>query len=54
MLFLESKAGDSHWMLDGGLTYLMLPNLQLDAYVGVNLWRSQEDWYVGTGVSVLW
>lgn len=36
---------------DGGLTYLVRDNLQLDALVGVGLSDHADDWFVGAGVS---
>lgn len=42
---------DRH-LLDGGITYRLLPNVQLDASGGVGLSAAAEDWFVGAGVSV--
>lgn len=36
---------------DGGITYLLRENLQLDVMVGVGLSEDAEDWFAGTGVS---
>jgi hypothetical protein len=48
-LALERNSGTS---LDGGLTYLILPNLQLDFYSGVGLSDSADDWFLGAGFSI--
>lgn len=40
--------------LDGGLTWLLRPNLQLDVAAGVGLTDAADDWFVGAGVSVRW
>jgi len=44
--------GNTDFSLGGGLTSLMLPNLQLDASGGVGLTGSATDWFVGIGFSV--
>lgn len=36
---------------DGGLTYLIRPNLQLDAALGFGLTNDAPDWFLTTGVS---
>jgi len=36
---------------DGGLTWLVRDNLQLDAFAGVGLSDSADDWFAGTGLS---
>ena len=36
---------------DGGFTYLLADNLQLDVAAGVGLSEDAEDWFVGAGVS---
>ena len=38
--------------LDGGFTYLLRDNLQLDASGGIGLNDAAGDWFVGAGVSV--
>lgn len=50
---LEPKEGreDGH-ALDGGLTFLVSPNLQLDAAAGVGLSGAADDWFVGAGLSL--
>ncbi|NKB23781.1 MAG: hypothetical protein GKR87_05260 [Kiritimatiellae bacterium] len=45
-----SANGSSH-SFDGGLTYLIQENLQLDALVGIGLSDSADDWFVGSGIS---
>jgi hypothetical protein len=46
--------GGSEVALDGGLTWLVRPNLQLDVAAGAGLTDDARDWFVGTGVSVRW
>lgn len=48
---LESERSDRQ-ALDGGLTLLLAPNLQLDVRVGVGLDSDAEDWFTGLGLSV--
>ncbi|MDA2926751.1 transporter [Acidobacteria bacterium AH-259-G07] len=38
--------------LDGGLTYLLRDNLQLDAAVGVGISDDADNWFVGLGITV--
>jgi hypothetical protein len=45
-----SASGPSH-TLDGGFTYLLAENLQLDTSGGVGLNSKADDWFVGAGVS---
>jgi len=45
-----SAAGTAH-SLDGGFTYLLRENLQLDAFAGVGLSDDADDWFAGAGVS---
>jgi hypothetical protein len=40
-------------VVDGGVTYLLTPWLQLDAYVGVGLLQQSPDWLTGMGVAFL-
>ena len=49
-LGLSSDAGSSH-LLDGGFTFLMVDNLQLDASAGVRYAGDAEDAFVSAGVS---
>jgi len=37
---------------DGGLTWLLAKNVQLDLVSGVGLSDSADDWFIGTGISV--
>jgi hypothetical protein len=37
--------------LDAGVTYLLRPNLQLDAAVGVGISDAAADWFAGVGIS---
>lgn len=48
----SSDAGSRH-SVNGGLTYLAKPNLQLDAAAGVGLSDAADDWFVVLGFSVL-
>ncbi len=50
--FPASAAGDPAHSFDGGFTYLLRPNLQLDLAGGVGLSDAADDWFVGLGVSV--
>lgn len=45
-----SASGEAH-SFDGGFTYLLRENLQLDAFAGVGLSDDADDWFVGTGMS---
>lgn len=45
--------GEISPVADGGLTYLVAPWLQLDAYAGAGLYGDAPDWLAGAGVSVL-
>jgi len=38
-------------LFDGGITFLVWKNLQLDTSFGVGLSESAEDWFAGAGVS---
>lgn len=38
--------------LDGGFTYLVTPNFQLDIRAGIGLSRSADDFFAGTGFAV--
>ena len=42
---------DRH-LLDAGATFLMIPNVQLDASGGIGLNSAAEDWFAGVGLSV--
>jgi hypothetical protein len=46
-----SALGSSSAAVDGGLTYLVRPNVQLDLYGGSGLSGDAPDWFVGLGVS---
>lgn len=48
--FLVEDEQNSH-ALDGGLTFLARPNLQLDAYIGKDLSENADDWLFGGGFS---
>jgi hypothetical protein len=50
---LDAGDGRATWhALDGGFTFALRPNLQLDAAAGVGLTDATDDWFVGAGVSV--
>jgi hypothetical protein len=40
-------------VLDGGLTYLAAPWLQIDAYAGAGIYGDAPDWLAGAGLAVL-
>jgi hypothetical protein len=40
-------------LIDGGFTYLITPQFQLDAYGGAGMPDAAEDWFFGTGFSWL-
>ena len=50
----EEPGGDAAHSLDGGLTWLLTDDLQLDAYAGAGLTDAAPDWFVGTGVVARW
>lgn len=51
----ESGApGGSQVSLDGGVTYLVRANLQLDAYAGAGITDDAPDWIAGLGLSIRW
>jgi len=45
-----SEEGLSEHLLDGGLTYMLLHNLQLDVKAGIGLVDAADDWLFGAGV----
>ncbi len=46
-----SDDGPTETALDGGVTYLLKPNVQLDLYVGAGISDAAPDWLAGAGVS---
>lgn len=48
---VDAPGGDVH-SFDGGFTYLLRPNLQLDVSGGVGLTDTAADWFVGAGIAV--
>ena len=50
---IDAPGGAAH-LFDGGFTYLLRPNLQLDLAGGVGLTDDAPDWFVGAGVSWRW
>ncbi len=49
-----SASGSSAHSFDGGFTYLLRDNLQLDFAGGIGLSDAAPDWFVGVGLSVRW
>ena len=49
-LGLDSGATDKH-SFDGGFTYLVRPNVQLDIAAGLGLNSAADDWFLGVGIS---
>ncbi len=49
---VPTQDGKPEHAFDGGLTYLVRPNLQLDLAGGVGLSDAASDWFVGVGLSV--
>jgi hypothetical protein len=47
-----SADGPPAHLLDAGVTYLVRPNLQLDAAAGIGLSAAATDWFAGIGVSM--
>jgi len=47
-----SADGDTELSFDGGLTFLLRPNVQLDAALGFGLTDDAPDWFLTTGISV--
>jgi len=50
---LSTEGSPAH-SFNGGFTYLLADNVQLDTAAGVGLSDDAEDWFVGAGVSVRW
>jgi hypothetical protein len=46
----RAQIGSRH-SLDGGFTYLIRDNLQIDGSAGIGLSDNADDWFVGLGVS---
>ena len=46
-----SGVGESSSSFDGGFTYLVRPNVQLDAFAGTGLSGDAPDWFAGLGIS---
>ena len=47
---LSAEGGPEH-LLDGGLTFLLRDNLQLDAFVGIGLSQDADDWLGSLGIT---
>ncbi len=52
-IFQEGRGGPSH-NLDGGFTFVLSDDVQLDASAGVGLNQQAPDFFVGTGLSLRW
>ena len=46
-----SDDGPTETALDGGVTFLIRPNVQLDVFVGAGISDAAPDWLAGAGVS---
>jgi len=51
-LYRSGGGGGPEHVADGGLTYLITPDVQLDVRVGVGLNDRAPDWLVGAGLSI--
>jgi len=49
-----SAPGDPAHTFDGGFTFLLRRNVQLDVAGGVGLTDAADDWFVGVGLSARW
>lgn len=49
---LASASGGPSNSFDGGFTYLLRDDLQVDASAGVGLSDDADDWFVGLGLSL--
>ncbi len=47
-----SAPGTPVHSFDGGITYLLRPNFQLDFAAGVGLSEAADDWFLGAGFSI--
>lgn len=52
--FPASRSGDDEAVLNGGLTFLVHPLLQLDARAGAGLTDAAPDFFVGLGIARRW
>jgi len=50
-LYPENRGGGASDYLDGGLTWLLKRNLQIDWRIGVGLQEPDPNWFMGVGVS---
>lgn len=46
-----SDRGRSETAIDGGVTYLVRPNVQLDLFAGAGVSDAAPDWFAGAGIS---
>ena len=51
---LGLSAEESPASLDGGITWLLSEDAQLDVFAGVGLNDDADDWFVGLGYSIRW
>jgi hypothetical protein len=49
-----SAPGRPETSFDGGFTYLVTDNFQLDALAGVGISEDAPDWFIGAGVTYRW
>lgn len=49
-----SRPGGPRHAADGGVTYLLSPNLQLDLSAGFGISSAADDWFLGCGFSLRW
>lgn len=52
--FVTGDGDGESAFLDGGLTLLLSPDLQLDGRVGARVAGESDDWFVGVGLSRRW
>lgn len=50
----EEEGGDATSYANGGATWLLGPDLQLDARLGTGLSGTDTDWFVGVGFAARW
>lgn len=50
-LFPENRAGGSNHYVNGGLGWLVSPNVQLDWRIGLGLQDPDPNWFTGIGIS---
>lgn len=50
----EERGGSAAHAVDGGVTWLLTPDLQLDAWAGAGLSDAAPEWSAGTGIVARW